>query len=782
MEKPTLKPSFSSCCILLMLLLFFQAEAQQTFEVAIISDAAEQENHFFEKSIKSEIRALLASQYELIFTEVYTGRDITRINEEITKVYTQNKANVLIGAGIVASKLLSYQNTFPLPTITSIQLLDNNERNTATERNSSGVSNYTYIVSPFDVKSGIAALKDICQCKELAVLSGFNLSAIGLNPADVYADSETAIEWLSFEADLSSTVAKIPDEVEGVYILSPLSTYSSAETTALFDELIKRQLPSFTLLDKPMLEQGAYASFLASDNLKKIPRRIARNVEQIAAGVNPQDLLVNMDAFTTQLVINMETVNKTGKYPRWTVLDDALLININKPSTERIINLKSVIAEGIQNNLGYQIATKQTQISAKDVNLAKSSYLPQLAVESTGFFVDENTVNSSFGTLGDFNWTAGASFSQLILSEPALANIAIQKLLFESQQQAQKQSELDVILEVAQSYFGYMQVFSIAELQNNNISAVNQNLTIAKNKQAVGYSGASDVYRWQMELDLAKTDLYTTNAQLKSAGYQLNEILNLPIDETFVVDSSASINQFIAELDQIFVNLIQDQASFQQLTDFMVQEAQQNLPEIAQIQLAIAAQERLLKSNKRSFYLPTIAFGAGYNYPISTINPGEPLPIPDIEIENQPTWNAAFNMSIPLFVGTSRKVEQQKTEVGLYQLQDQQRDVNNLLELQVRANMERVNAAYNSIRLTRSAANSAAKNIEIVRDLYRSGQVDIITLVDAQNALLGAQINATNAAYQFMIDYFSLQRSIGNYTYLYTDAQRGQFLQRFLNF
>jgi outer membrane protein TolC len=60
--------------------------------------------------------------------------------------------------------------------------------------------------------------------------------------------------------------------------------------------------------------------------------------------------------------------------------------------------------------------------------------------------------------------------------------------------------------------------------------------------------------------------------------------------------------------------------------------------------------------------------------------------------------------------------------------------------------------------------------------------VDIITLVDAQNALLGAQINATNSIYQFMIDYFSLQRSTGNYTFLATEAQRAQFLQRFLNF
>jgi outer membrane protein TolC len=363
-----------------------------------------------------------------------------------------------------------------------------------------------------------------------------------------------------------------------------------------------------------------------------------------------------------------------------------------------------------------------------------------------------------------------------------MANIAIQRLLFESQQKVQEQSELDVILEIAQRYFNYLQVLAVTELYNSNIKAVHHNLTIAKNKEKVGYSGLSDVFRWQTELDLAKTELYSANAQLKSAGYQLNECLNRPIGEIFAIESSESISQFLQELDKIFLSLISDQSSFEQFTDFMVQEAKKNLPELQQIQLTLAAQERLLKSNMRAFYIPTIAFGAGYNYPIKTINPGEPPPIPGIEIGILPTWNAAFNVSMPLFTGGSRKFEKDKTQVRMYQIQDQQNEVNNLLEVQVRANMEKVNASYNNIRLTKSAANSAEKNIEIVADLYQSGQVDVITLIDAQNSFLGAQLNATNAAFQFMIDFFALQRSIGNYTILASKEQKAEFIQRYLEF
>ena len=135
-----------------------------------------------------------------------------------------------------------------------------------------------------------------------------------------------------------------------------------------------------------------------------------------------------------------------------------------------------------------------------------------------------------------------------------------------------------------------------------------------------------------------------------------------------------------------------------------------------------------------------------------------------------------------MFSGASRKFQLDRNKVGLLQLKDRQVEISNLLELQVRANLERVNASYNNIRLTRNAADGAEKNIEIVQNLYKEGQVNVTTLVDAQNALLGAQINATNSVYQFMIDFFNLQRSMGNYLILNTEEQRLTFIQRFLNF
>ena len=754
--------------------------AQKPFNVVIISDGQAAEQTVLEQSIKAEIKALLGTSYDVNFTEIFTDGDIEKAKKEVQTIYQQQTADVLIGTGIVTSRLLANQKNYPLPTIAAINL------NNQSSDNHSGISNYTFIQSPFDIKKDLETLVEISKGKKITVLVSPILETLDFDFKNYLSTlTDAALEIVALNDNPQITLNAIGENTNAVYLMSPLARYSATQTKDLLDGITAKKLPCFSLLDNPTLNYGGYATYSSSENLQKIQRRIALDIAKIAEGKNPKDFPTKIETFTKQLIINMETVNKTGVYPSWDILGRATLININKADTDRKISLKSAIAEGLENNLEYKVAKHQTEIVGKDVALAKSNYLPQLEASTMGLFLDENTVNSSFGTKGTFNWTATASASQLILSEPALANITIQKLLLDRQQSVEEQSKLDVILDVAVSYFNYRQVLALTELQNENVNVKSKNLNIAINKEKVGYSGASDVYRWETELALAKVDYNAANAQLKSVQYQLNQILNRSVKEDFIIADDDFTKNIAAIFDERFLELISNQSDFRQFADFMVLEAMKNLPEIQQIDLAIKSQERLLQSNKRAFYMPTIAAVADYNYPISVVNAGEPLSIPgviELSPDPFPSWNAAIVVQIPIFSGGSRKHQAQKTEIGLYQLQDQQADVRNKLELQIRANMERLNMSYNNLKLSRTAADAAKKNVAIVENLYREGQVNVTTLVDAQNALLGAEINATNTTYQFMIDFFAFERSTGNYMSLETETQRSELLQRFIQF
>ena len=57
-------------------------------------------------------------------------------------------------------------------------------------------------------------------------------------------------------------------------------------------------------------------------------------------------------------------------------------------------------------------------------------------------------------------------------------------------------------------------------IQNDNVGVTRENYDISKAKEAVGYSGASHLYRWQSELALKNIDLNDATAQLQQAKYQ----------------------------------------------------------------------------------------------------------------------------------------------------------------------------------------------------------------------------------------------------------------------
>ena len=61
-------------------------------------------------------------------------------------------------------------------------------------------------------------------------------------------------------------------------------------------------------------------------------------------------------------------------------------------------------------------------------------------------------------------------------------------------------------------------------------------------------------------------------------------------------------------------------------------------------------------------------------------------------------------------------------------------------------------------------------------DAYGRGAVDLITLLDAQNALLSAELAAADAVYGFLLDLMELERSVGRFTYFASDADRAAWL------
>ena len=84
--------------------------------------------------------------------------------------------------------------------------------------------------------------------------------------------------------------------------------------------------------------------------------------------------------------------------------------------------------------------------------------------------------------------------------------------------------------------------------------------------------------------------------------------------------------------------------------------------------------------------------------------------------------------------------------------------------------------------LREDAARAAEQNLELVTDAYRRGAVNIITLIDAQNQALLTRLAASNALYDFLIDYLAVERAAAAFGFRLSTEEREDFVRRLMRF
>ena len=104
------------------------------------------------------------------------------------------------------------------------------------------------------------------------------------------------------------------------------------------------------------------------------------------------------------------------------------------------------------------------------------------------------------------------------------------------------------------------------------------------------------------------------------------------------------------------------------------------------------------------------------------------------------------------------------------------------MEERIRSALFQASASFPGIRLSREAADASRKNLELVVDQYSRGAVDIIKLLNSQNAALNANESAANAVYDFLIDLMNIDRAVGRFDYFLYKEERTAWFGRLTEF
>jgi outer membrane protein len=755
--------------------------------IGIVIDGPWERNKEIGDLFKNEIVGLLHGEFAVRFPEdkqIVADWTAEGIREAINKLLTDRETDLVLALGVIASNQVSQLDNIPKPVIAPF-LIDAALQGLVPEKGTSGIKNLNYASFPSPTKTDTEMFLSIVPFKKLAVL-------INRHYCEAIPVLENRTEGILMEMGLDPVIipvgssideafGELPADVEAVYVL-PMTQFPPGEFDRLVAGLIERKLPSFSYLGRSEVEQGIMAS-LQTNFFPKIVRRVALNVQRILLGEEPGSIPVAF-APRTQLTINMATARAIGVSPSWAVLTEAELVEEERKAIERQLDLYSATKEAIAVNLDLAAKERFVAGGSQNVNEAWSNLMPQINLSGLGTVIDKDRAEASFGQQAQRTLSGSVTATQVIFSEPAWANISIQKNIQKTREQELEQLRLDIAQAAATAYLSVLKAKTFERIQKENLKRTRSNLEMARVREVVGTAGPAEVYRWESEIASNRKTVIQANSQRNQAEIQLNALLHRPVEEHFSTKETTLDDPALIGVQGRLFRHMGDPQSFKLLRIFMVEEGLRNSPELTGLDAAIAAQKRALRSATYRFWSPTVTFQGKVSQLFSEEGAGSDggldLPLGSFSLPeaDDTDWSLGLNVSFDLFKGGEKFADQARAKQELKQLEFERQALAEKIEQRVRSALHQTGASYAGIHQSRLSAEAANKSLEVVDDAYARGVVSILDLLDAQNAVLVANLGAANAVYDFLIDLMEVERATGQFEFFLSPEERKSVIKR----
>lgn len=765
------------------MLAFFPAAlaAQPVLHVGIVKDAAYGEMNFLANEVKTEIKALFHGQGDVVFTEKDAAWQPEKIREDINGFLRDPAIDVVVTLGYLSSDVAAHLPNVPKPVIAA-NILDpqlqglslRTDRDTAT-------ANFSYLPPHIRLESDMNSFHDMFGYSHLAVLMPEPLYD-NFEPLRKFLESKNpaaAISFVAVTTDIAQAISSIPQAADAALVF-PLLQNSPEQSAALFSELNGRRIPSLAISGPNLLNMGATVTFTPQVTFREMARYIALRVSKMSGDADVSDSAVDRDENQRTPIINMAGLRKIGAFPaNWESLENAILVNVEQIPGEEL-SLRQAIALALENSVRGKISDKDVLLAQKNVRIAQSNVLPQMEVSGSAVQLSQNLVEASMGQRGEFTVTGSASLRQVIYSETAFANIAINKLMAQNEEVYNRQTTLDIVTDISKAYITLLFAKNNLQIKNENVITTLRNLEMAQAREQIGEGGISDVNRWISELSFSKMDLNDAQAAYKVAMYGLNELLNRSIAEGVptpeIVDTSIVASQDLLSMFFADPNLTEKYA------DFVIDEMNDHSPELERLEIAGQIVDRKKSMYIRQLFVPEVAaFGQADQ---AFIREGT-MRIPDLPIPPPPddiTWNAGVRLSIPILQGGRNRAEIQHSAIEREKISWQRQDLLNNMDKGIRSSVQVLKASYHELALVRKAADAAQSNYETVSEAYFQGMATIVQLIDAQNTRVRTETLASGAYYQYLLDYIKIERLQGKFFFLEQEAEKDQYRNRMLDY
>lgn len=393
-----------------------------------------------------------------------------------------------------------------------------------------------------------------------------------------------------------------------------------------------------------------------------------------------------------------------------------------------------------------QLKLSETKIkaSAAAVSVAKGSMLPSIGVDLSGSFlgnaylIERDLGSSTKVEMPHWGNAFSVEASQVIFAGGAIKHgIERAKLEEQSAHIDYAKEAMDIRFLLAGYYLDLYKLQNQKRVYQENIKQTRLLIEQVLAKQRQGMALDNDIIRHELLMKNLELAIIEIDNNYDIINNHLTVTLGLPAT-TLIVPDSAILQLNLSE----------------QLSEQLLDEAEQNLPELksSALQSKIADEDvRLAKAD----YYPSIAFVAAnsFNGPITQV-------IPPID-KNLNYWYVGIGLKYNLssVYKTRRNV---KLAADYKQLADKAHDlVRDNVETAVYSAVTKYEETFVVYRTREKSLQLAVENYEVINNRYKNDLVLITEMLDASNAKLDAELQLVNARINIIFNYYKLQRTIG---------------------
>ena len=448
------------------------------------------------------------------------------------------------------------------------------------------------------------------------------------------------------------------------------------------------------------------------------------------------------------------------------VLNPTVLTASKPPETSppSPLSLAYAVDLALRQNDDVAIGLEEVIQSRSDQRLALSSLLPQVNANAQYTRIDRDRAEASFGSAPLESTTAGFTASQVIFNDPAITSFRISRRQTEISRHEFERTRIEVTHAAASAFIAWISAQAVLEIEQDNLALTQRNLELAQARREAGSAGPEEVYRWQTEIAVRSSAVNTAKSNVAKALALLNRTMKSPLRTQWTAIRPTLKTDLYEFLGKRILDLLDRKPGYDVFIELCRETMLEKVPEIKALDLAIEAQRLSVAQLERRFFVPDVALQFTYDYTLDENLEGDDIDFGgtgfDFNGGDDENWSVALRADFPLFEGGGRFAEVGGAKSELRRLLTLKSQTVDILEEALLNAIYAVGSSHPNISLTRSAADTAKKNLGVIQDKYANGKASILDLVDAQNQSFVQEQAAVIAVYEFMQNMLEVQRAM----------------------